>query len=121
MFDIDEKGTITLVQGDSGNINITNLPTGKNFHVSFGVQDEDRRQIGDEVEIIANYSDKVTIALTGGYTNFWTVPEGDDFATYKYGIKLWTEDGAYEDTSIINTSYKGDIKVYPKIVEGYNE
>nr|DAL34563.1 MAG TPA_asm: hypothetical protein [Caudoviricetes sp.] len=121
MFDIDEKGTITLVQGDSGDINITNLPTDKNLHVSFGVQDEDRRQIGDEVEVIANYSDKVKITLTGGYTNFWTVPEGDDFATYKYGIKLWTEDGAYEDTSIINTSYKGDIKVYPKIVEGYNE
>lgn len=120
MFDIDANGTITLVQGDSGQFNVTGIPTDKNYMLSFGVQDENRNPIGDEIEVATNKADRIIIKLTGGYTDNWVVPFGEDNATYYYGLKLWTTDGSYEDTSIIADSvYKGKIVVLPKIVEGY--
>ncbi len=120
-FQVDSNGNITLVQGDSGELSISGLPTDKNYTVYFAIQDENRKPIGDEIGLEANGQGTVIFVLTGNLTDKLTVKRGDDTAEYYYGIKLCDENGYLEDTLLIGNSQIGElniITVYPKKVEG---
>ena len=119
-FEIDENGTITCYQGDSGEINITGLPTDKNYTVYFGVQDKKRNPVGFEVPVETDGKDLVTFTIPPSLSDTWKVKSNEEYAEYYYGVKIC--DGAgFEDTLSIAGSTFGDyniIRVYPKKVEG---
>ena len=120
-FTIDNNGNITLVQGDSGELVVTGLPTDQNYKVYFAIQDENRKPIGGEIVVNSNKSDSVIFVLLGTLTDLLTVKKGEDTAMYYYGIKLCSEEENTEDTLLLGDSNIGDrnpITVYPKKVEG---
>lgn len=120
-FTIDNNGNITLVQGDSGELVVTGLPTDQNYKVYFAIQDENRKPIGSEIVVNSNKSDSVIFVLLGTLTDLLTVKKGEDTATYYYGVKLCSEEENTEDTLLLGDTEIGDrnsITVYPKKVEG---
>lgn len=120
-FTIDNNGNITLVQGDSGELVVTGLPTDQNYKVYFAIQDENRKPIGSEIVVNSNKSDSVIFVLLGSLTDLLTVKKGEDTATYYYGVKLCSEEENTEDTLLLGDTDIGDrnsITVYPKKVEG---
>ena len=119
-FKIDENGTITCYQGDSGEINITGLPTDKNYTVYFAVRDTKRNPVGFEIPVITDGNDLITITVPPNLSDTWKVKSNEEFATYHYGFKICDGFG-FEDTLSIAGSTFGDyneIHVYPKKVEG---
>ena len=120
-FTIDNNGNVTLVQGDSGELVVTGLPTDQNYKVYFAIQDENRKPIGSEIVVNSNKSDSVIFVLLGTLTDLLTVKKGEDTATYYYGVKLCSEEENTEDTLLLGDTDIGDrnsITVYPKKVEG---
>lgn len=116
---IDENGTITLIQGDSGEIVVSGLDEKTNYDVYLAIQTLKRKPVTSELHVKSNFSDTVTFVLTAEYTDLLTVPRNKDFEIYQYGIKLCTTDS--EDTMIIANNDYGAVNqliVYPKIVEG---
>jgi len=119
-FEIDENGTITCYQGDSGEINITGLPTDKNYTVYFAVQDKTRKPVGFEVSVETDGSGLITFIIPPSLSDTWKVKPNEEYAEYYYGIKICDGKG-FEDTLSIAGSTFGDysiINVYPKKVEG---
>lgn len=120
-FTIDNNGNITLVQGDSGELVVTGLPTDQNYKVYFAIQDENRKPVGSEIIVNSNKSDSVIFVLLGTLTDLLTVKKGEDTANYYYGVKLCSEEDNTEDTLLLGDTDIGDrnsITVYPKKVEG---
>jgi len=120
-FTIDNNGNITLVQGDSGELVVTGLPTDQNYKVYFAIQDENRKPVGSEIIVNSNKSNSVIFVLLGTLTDLLTVKKGEDTATYYYGVKLCSEEDNTEDTLLLGDTDIGDrnsITVYPKKVEG---
>ena len=120
-FTIDNNGNITLVQGDSGELVVSGLPTDQSYKVYFAIQDENRKPVGDEIVVNSNKASSVIFVLLGSLTDLLTVKKGEDTATYYYGVKLCSEDDSTEDTLLLGDSNIGDknsITVYPKKVEG---
>ena len=119
-LDVDNNGNITLYQGDSGKITFNGLgQEGVEKTVYFAIQDENRNPIGDEL-VVTTTSDSVSFVLTPSFTDLLTVPNGEDYATYYYGVKVCNSEGE-ENTVIIGGSgydSKNTITVYPKKVEG---
>jgi len=119
-FNIDEKGNITLVQGDSGTLVINGLNTDRNYLVYLAIQDKNRKAVGNELCVHSNKSPGIIFEFTGDFTDLMTVPKNELFETYYYGVKLCCENG-YEDTLIIGKNdigYQNTITVFPKKVEG---
>ncbi len=123
MFNVDEEtGDITLIQGDSGQYVISGLPTDQYYTVYFAIQDTNRNPIGSEISVTANLYSSVTINLPSSLTDLLTVKKNEDYAEYRFGVKLCTAAGR-EDTLIIGNKEVGEdnlITVYPKKVEGLN-
>lgn len=121
-FKIDEKGNITIRQGDSGRVVIEGLNTDQNYTVYFAIQDENRRPVGNEISVMSNMQYTVVFELTSLLTDLLKVAEDEETHTYYYGVKTCTVDG-FEDTLSIGGSdigNKNTITVYPKKVEGVN-
>lgn len=119
-FRIDENGNITMVQGDSGRLVVNGLNTDKNYRVFFAIQDEKRKPIGNEIEVLSNYQPSIVFGINSSLTDLLKVKQDEETATYYYGVKVCSEDG-FEDTLSIGGSDMGDknsITVYPKKVEG---
>ncbi len=120
-FNIDEKGNITLIQGDSGTLVINGINTDKNYKVYFAVQDKNRNPVGEEIEVSSNSFSSVIFEISGNYTDAFTVSKHEPYATYYYGIKVCDEENSKEDTLLIASNNLGDVNtitVYPKKVEG---
>ncbi len=118
---IDEKGTVTLYQGDSGEIKISGLNPVKNYIVYFAIQDEKRNLIGSELQVAANKTESVTFFLTSDYTDLLKVPANKSYEIYTYGVKACDENNNTEDTLFIGNCTYGDknqIIVYPRKVIG---
>jgi len=116
---IDENGTITLIQGDSGEVVVSGLDTSVNAKVYLAIQTLKRTPVGSELMVQSNYLDTVTFVLTSAFTNLLTVPSDKEFEMYQYGIKICAE--SKEDTLFIANSDYGTVNqliVYPKKVEG---
>ncbi len=119
-FRIDENGNITMVQGDTGRLVVNGLNTDQNYTVYFAIQDENRRPIGNEVNVDSNMQPTVVFELASQLTDLLKVAEDEETHTYYYGVKTCTAEG-FEDTLSIGGSDMGDkntITVYPKKVEG---
>ncbi len=121
-FAVDETtGDITLVQGDSGTLIVTDLPTDESYTLYFAFYDEKRNIIGDEMTVDTNGSDTASVSILSSVTDLLTVDKNEDSAQYYYGLKICLEDTGYENTLIINDGDIGDVNtvtVYPKKVEG---
>ena len=119
-FKIDENGNITMVQGDTGQLVVNGLNTDQNYTVYFAIQDENRRPVGNEVNVESNMQPTVVFVLSSSLTDLLKVAEDEENHTYYYGVKTCTAEG-FEDTLSIDGSDMGDkntITVYPKKVEG---
>lgn len=121
-FVVDEDtGDITLVQGDSGTLIVTDLPEDESYTLYFAFYDEKRNIIGDEMTVETDGSGTASISVLSSVTDLLTVDKNEDSAQYYYGLKLCLEDTGYENTLIINDGDIGDLNtvtVYPKKVEG---
>ena len=118
---IDNNGTISLYQGDSGEIVIYGLDSEKSYTVCFAIQDSKRNLIGEELQVAVTNSDNVTFILTPEYTDLLEVPKNKPFETYFYGIKACETDTSKEDTLFIAQNTYGDLNriiVYPRLVKG---
>ncbi len=118
---IDNDGTISLYQGDSGEIVISGLDTNKKYTVYLGIQDSNRKIVGQELQVAVSNSGTVTFVLTPAFTDMLTVPKNKPFEVYYYGIKICEEETGIEDTLFIADSTYGDINrviVYPRKVIG---
>lgn len=118
---IDDKGTITLYQGDSGEIVITGLDNTRNCKVYFAIQDKNRKPVGNELQVLANKTESVMLFLTPDFTNLLKVPIGKSYELYTYGIKVCETDKSINDTLIVKDSSYGEpnlIVVYPRKVIG---
>ena len=120
-IEVDEKGTISLYQGDSGEIIVTGLDSTKSLVVYFAIQNKNRKLIGDELKVVASNKDSISFFLTSDYTDLLEVPMNKPFEIYYYGIKVCENETKSEDTLFIENSTYGDLNqiiVYPKKVVG---
>lgn len=118
---IDNDGTISLYQGDSGEIVVSGFDIDKKYTVYFAIQDLDRKLIGQELQVSVSKSDTVTFVLTPDYTDLLIVPKNKPYEIYFYGIKACETDTLREDTLFIADSTYGDLNrliVYPRKVIG---
>ena len=123
MLLIDENGTISLYQGDSGEITVTGLDDETNYTAYFAIQDEKRNPIGDELQVSVSNSNSVTFVLTPSFTDLLSVPVNKPYEIYYYGIKLCIDGTSTEDTLFISGGLYGDLNriiVYPRKVKGTN-
>lgn len=118
---IDNDGTISLYQGDSGELVVSGLDGNKNYTVYFAVQDSDRNLIGEELQVAVTNSDTVTFILTPEYTDLLKVPKQKPYEIYFYGIKACETGSNIENTMFIADTTYGDLNriiVYPRKVKG---
>ena len=123
MIVIDTDGTITLYQGDSGELVISGFDNTKKYTVYFAIQDKKRKVVGEELQVSVNNSDTATFVLTSNYTDLLSVPQNKPYELYYYGIKVSEAGENNEDTLFIGDSTYGDMNymvVYPRKVEGKN-
>lgn len=118
---IDKDGTISLYQGDSGELVISGLDSTKSYIVYFAIQDANRKLVGEELQVAVNNADNVTFVLTPQYTDLLTVPSNKPYEIYFYGVKACETGTSREDTLFISDSTYGDLNrliAYPKKVKG---
>lgn len=118
---IDNDGTISLYQGDSGELVVSGLDDNKNYTVFFAIQDSDRNIVGEELQVAVTDSDTVTFVLTPEYTDLLKVPKQKPYEIYFYGIKACEMDKNIENTMFIADTTYGDLNriiVYPRKVKG---
>ena len=123
MITIDSDGTITLYQGDRGELVISGFDNTKKYTVYFAIQDKKRKFVGKELQVSVNNSDTATFVLTPNYTDLLSVPQNRPYELYYYGIKVSEVGENNEDTLFIGDSSYGDLNyivVYPRKVEGKN-
>ncbi len=121
MLVIDENGTISLYQGDSGEITVYGLDENNAYTVYFAIQDSKRNPVGEELQVSVNNSNTATFVLTPEYTELLTVPAKKPYEIYYYGIKVCISDSSVEDTLFISDGTYGDLNriiVYPRKVIG---
>ena len=118
---IDKDGTISLYQGDSGELVVSGLDNNKNYTVFFAIQDSDRNFVGKELQVAVTNSDTVTFVLTPEYTDLLKVPKQKPYEIYFYGIKACEVENNIENTMFIADTTYGDLNriiVYPRKVKG---
>ena len=118
---IDNDGTISLYQGDSGELTVSGLDSDKNYTVYFAIQDINRNLIGEELQVAVSNSDTVTFILTPQYTDLLTVAKNKPYEIYFYGIKACEGANNIENTMFVAETTYGDLNriiVYPKKVKG---
>ena len=121
MIVIDDDGTISMYQGDSGEIVINGLDEEQSYTIYFAIQDKDRNTIGEELQVAVDNSDTATFILTAEFTDLLTVPKKKPYEIYYYGIKVKTDETNAEDTLFISEGTYGDLNriiVYPRKVKG---
>lgn len=118
---IDTDGTITMYQGDTGEIVVNGLDDTKNYTVYLAFRDKNRSFITDELKITSNGRSSVVFFLSADLTNKFTVPKNSNYETYYYGIKVCELGANTEDTLFIADKDYGEeniLIIYPKQVEG---
>ena len=119
---IDEYGHITLVQGDSFEFVVNDLPVVEGAKLFFAAQDEERVPVGNEIEVDV-LSSSTTVFLDADFTDLLVVSEDKKTQNYYYGLKLTYTDGLKKVEKTLNIGGKaiGDlniITVYPRKVKG---
>lgn len=96
---IDDKGNLELYQGDSGNVKFSNLPTDKDYLVSFAIKDLKSGAIIFELSQQSEQADNVTFNISPDLTEKLVIPPRSLTYTYTYGVKVTSPEGT-EDTLI---------------------
>ena len=117
-FSKDENGTITLRQGDSGEIKINGLNPDYNYNVYFAIRDENRELMFPELMVEAAGADNVIFNLTAELTDNLVVPVDENYAIYYWGVKAVDTDTGEETTLLPELLGQQLMIVCPKIVEG---
>ena len=117
---IDEKGNITLRQGDSFELVLNGLPDDQNYKVFFAVQDAERNPIGNEIEVETKGATSTTVFLTAGLTDLFEVGEDVPSQIYYYGVKICSTESPNhtETTLVLGEADNNTITVYPRKVKG---
>ena len=121
MLLIDKDGTISIYQGDSGEITVNGLDENSDYTVYFGIQDEKRNTVGEELQISVSDSSIATFVLTPQFTENLVVPPNKPYKIYYYGIKVCVNNSSIEDTLFVANGSYGDLNkiiVYPRKVKG---
>ena len=121
---IDNDGTVSMYQGDYGELVFSGLNPETSYTVCFAIQDAQRNIIGQELHVSVSNSDTVTFVLTPDYTDLLTVPKQKPFEIYYYGVKACETDSLVENTLFIANGTYGDLNkiiVYPRKVKGVEE
>ena len=119
---IDENGTITMYQGDTGYVYANGIDPEKQYRMYFAIYDSKRRPVGQEIMMEAINVDRVEFKINVELSNFLTVPLNKEFETYYYGIKQNEIGTADADTMFVAGGTYGDlseIQVYPRKALGY--
>lgn len=119
---MDNKGNITLTQGDSFEFVVNDLPVVEGAKLFFAAQDEERNPVGNEIEVDV-LSSSTTVFLDADFTDLLVVSEDKKTQIYYYGLKLTYPDGLKRVEKTLNIGGKniGDlnvITVYPRKVKG---
>ena len=120
-IEINDDGTISLYQGDSGEIVVSGIDTSTIYEVYFAIQDKKRNLVGNELKLIASNVDTVSFFLTPEFTDLLKVPDNKSYEIYYYGIKVVEKETNTENTLFVKNSSYGDLNqiiVYPKKVSG---
>ena len=118
---IENDGTISMYQGDTGYVDVNGLNPEKNYNVWFAVRDKKRNLVGQELMVTSNFETSVSFFLDADFTDLLTVGNNKQFETYFYGIKVNEVDTDEEDTLFVGNKDYGELNlmiVYPKQVEG---
>ncbi len=121
MLVIDKDGTISMYQGDSGVITVNGLDNTSSYVVYFGIQDEKRNPVGQELQVSVSNSSSAVFVLTPEFTDNLVVPPTKPYKIYYYGIKVCNSTSSLEDTLFIANGTYGDLNkiiVYPRKVKG---
>lgn len=121
MLVIDNDGTISMYQGDSGEITVHGLDNTTSYVIYLGIQDDKRNPIGEELQVSVNNSSTATFILSPGFTDNLVVPPNKPYKIYYYGIKVCNSASSLEDTLFIANGTYGDLNkiiVYPRKVKG---
>ena len=121
MLVIDNDGTISMYQGDSGEITVNGLDNTSSYVVYLGIQDDKRNPVGEELQVSVNNSSTATFILSSGFTDNLVVPANKPYKIYYYGIKVCNSTSSLEDTLFIANGTYGDLNkiiVYPRKVKG---
>ena len=115
---MDESGIISTFQGDTGEVIINGFNPDNNYDVYFAIRDENGNLIGQELKKVSNFSDRVVFFLPSSLTDLLTVPVGEDYVIYYYGVKKCEINTEKEDTLIPELGGQRPFIVYKKVVEG---
>lgn len=119
---IDENGTITMYQGDTGYIYANGIDTEKKYRMYLAIYNNKRQQVGEEIMKEALNVDRVEFKINIVLSNQLTVPLNKEYETYYYGIKQNEIGTSDADTMFIGDGTYGDLNeiiVYPRKVVGY--
>jgi hypothetical protein len=119
---LDENGTITMYQGDTGYIYANGIDAEKQYRMYFGIYNSKRQPIGKEIMREALNVDNVEFKIDIELSSLLTVPLNKEYETYYYGIKQNEIGTADADTMFIADGDYGDLYeliVYPRKVVGY--
>ena len=114
---MSDNGSISIFQGDSGEITVDGLNPDLNYYVYFEVRDENGDSAG-AINVTSNNADSVTFRLSPSFTDGLSVPTGESYQVYYYGIKICPAGSTEENTVLPDMGNQLPLIVYRKIVEG---
>lgn len=128
MIKVNEDGLIEILQGDTGEITITDFYIPENstdVKLYMSIYDEDDN-ILSETSPYAVVNANLKFILPSSFTDNLKVEKGEDYTDYFYAFKLcYTDKNGIEreDTLLFNDSITNEhvIRVYPKRVKGLGE
>ena len=123
---VANDGSISLYQGDSGNITFKGLPQDKNYSVHFAFYDPEYNQIvGEDLVLNAEYNSEVSFPISASFTDNLKVLSGESCRIYNYGLKICSGEDEYTlipKVEIVDGKPVFQsaplVYVYPKYVEG---
>lgn len=119
-FIVGDTGNVKLIQGDSGVLPLTHLPTDQNYKIGVRFYDSNGDAVTDEIFEYNNKQDAVMFKIPPSITDLLVVSLLQQYASYHYIVKAYDES---DNAQVLYFRGKTDTDwnvatVYPKKVEG---